>query len=118
MKTLECECGRKVKNVDDNAVAVMCYLCLNGTQPIDPNAPIPEEKPQEPKQEKPKPEPKKSMEIVVFNKDDSTATGQANGIQFKATRKMGLDKKLHWILEGDWSRGQRIAISRKINAKS
>ena len=123
MRTMACACGRTEK-VNDNTTEVLCSHCVIKHHVISDNPETPIVKTEAPKQVKPapkkvekkeKPEPK-NLAITITSKTDTTASGTINNVQFSAKKELGIDKKLHWVLEGTWTHGEKIRVARTLNA--
>jgi hypothetical protein len=115
MKNLKCACGASV-NVDDSTEVVICSHCV--CTPHKSNKVISLDFKEEKKEVAQKKESVVRIPnvIIVEAVNEFSATGTINGNPFEAKYEVGVDKKNHWVLQGEsWTKGERISVARKIN---
>lgn len=131
MKKLTCNCGTVVKVSDTTmgqpTTGVVCYKCLNrahfkavadAVQAKDTAKTTntsPESTKAHSKAAKPARAPLKTpISVTVYTKTDTQATGLVNGKQFTAVYKQCADLRMHWVSEGDLTKGEKIVIAKAV----
>jgi hypothetical protein len=128
MKKLTCNCGTVVKVSDTTmgqpTTGVVCHKCLNrahykacadAVQARDAANTAPEPSKAHSKAAKPVRKPLGTpISVTVYTKTDTQATGLVNGKQFTAVYKQCADLRMHWVSEGDLTKGEKIVIAKAV----